>query len=149
MHLKGLTHGNADALSCRPCGLECQQCCKHETIVKMVTTRRQAARRGGSVGKETAPEAEPTTPAHAAKNDQAVVEEPCSIEVQPETLLRTRRQRRRMRGRRHRLSRTSTDISDLVPDREWTPEYLAAMQQADIDLAEVRKWKLGVIEKPS
>jgi hypothetical protein len=28
-------------------------------------------------------------------------------------------------------------------------EYLAGKQQADIDLAEVRKWKLGVIEKPS
>jgi hypothetical protein len=120
--------------------------------IKMVTTRRETARQDSSLGEKMAPEAEPgcTTPAQPAKNEQAVVKEPGSIKDQPETTLRTRRRRRRrMRGRRHVSSRTSTNIGDLVPYREWTPEYLAAMQQADIDLAEVRKWKLGVNEKPS
>jgi transposase InsO family protein len=77
------------------------------------------------------------------------VEEPGCTEGQQETEPRIRRRRRRMRGRRHVPPRTSTDVQDLVPEREWTPEYLAAMQQVDKDLCQVRNWKMGAVEKPN
>ena len=44
---------------------------------------------------------------------------------------------------------TSTEVRDLVPEGEWTAEYLSAQQQADDDLGQVHKWKLGTMEKPS
>ena len=58
------------------------------------------------------------------------------------------RRRRRMRAKSHIPPLTSTDISDLVPEGRWTPEYLAAMQKADGDLGQLLSWKLGDIEKP-
>ena len=65
------------------------------------------------------------------------------------TASRTRRRRRRKRGKRHVLSHTSTEVRDLVPEGEWTAEYLSAQQQADDDLGQVHKWKLGTMERPS
>jgi len=37
---KGVSHGNVDFLSRRPCGPECRQCLQHQLFVRVLTTRR-------------------------------------------------------------------------------------------------------------
>ena len=126
VHRKGTAHGNADALSRKPCGLECRQCTRHQVAVNTATTRRQAARQKAEIQDLVA----------LASDSNMQSPETGSGENLKEKVPVARR-RRRMRGKRHISPLTSTDISDLVPEGRWTPEYLTAMQKADGDLGQL------------
>ena len=53
------------------------------------------------------------------------------------------------RGQRRVPPLTSTDVTDLIPEGEWTPQYLSTLQQADAELGRLYSWKMGTVEKPS
>jgi len=56
IHRNERSHANADALSRRPCRLDCRQCGRHQIAVNAVTTRRQA------VCEESGPGSSPIRP---------------------------------------------------------------------------------------
>ena len=148
-HRNGRSHANADALSRRPCGPECRQCVRHQIAINAVTTRRQAVcEEAGDADDETEPKRDPagplTEPAGPVGDIDTVPDGDGTATASP-----ARKRRRRKRGRRHVPPHTSTEVRDLVPEGEWTAEYLSAQQQADDDLGQVQKWKLGTMERPS
>jgi len=59
-------------------------------------------------------------------------------EISRDVVASVRRRRwRRMRGQRHVPSHSSTEVRDLIPDGEWSTEYIAAQQRADDNSGQV------------
>ena len=59
-----------------------------------------------------------------------------------------KRRRRRLRRGRYIPPLASTNVSDLLPEGQWTPVYLAEQQQADPDIQPVLLWKADESLKP-
>jgi len=127
IHRGGASHANADALSRRPCNLDCRQCVRHQAVVSAVVTRRQAAQQAGAsaagdVGSAIVDGLQGQSAVQDANDragglDKSLRSRP---PTQPTLAGAAVRKRQRKRGSRRVPPLASTDVTELIPEGQWT-----------------------------